>query len=81
MSRKSGSKSAKDSSRPAKRINGKPTQSKDITRILQEGTTVQSAFNRAVRQALLAHKRAGVPIAVGQNGKVVWIPPDEIEVG
>ena len=41
---------------------------------------VQEVFGRAVRHALLAHKRAGNPIAVWKNGKVVIVPPEEIEV-
>lgn len=38
-----------------------------------------SAAQRAVRAALLEHKRAGNPIAVWEDGKVVLIPPDKIE--
>ena len=32
----------------------------------------------AVREAVLAHKRAGNPIAEWRDGRVVWIPPEEI---
>jgi hypothetical protein len=41
---------------------------------------VEAAVQAAVRDALAAHKRAGNPIAVWENGQVVWIPPDEIVV-
>jgi hypothetical protein len=34
----------------------------------------------AVRNALLDHKRTGDPIVVWRDGKVVWIPADEIVV-
>jgi hypothetical protein len=34
----------------------------------------------AVRDALIRHKQTGHPIATWQNGKVVWIPPEEIVI-
>jgi hypothetical protein len=51
---------------PAERIN-------DHLRILD-------ALRQAVREALLNHKRAGNPVAVWQNERVVWVPADEIPV-
>lgn len=33
-----------------------------------------------VREALLQHKRAGNPIAVWEDGRVVWILAEEIVV-
>lgn len=36
------------------------------------------AIARAVREAVLAHKRAGNPIAVWRDGQVVWLQPEEI---
>lgn len=39
---------------------------------------ITPAFKKAVREALLRHKRAGVPIAVSIDGKVVIVQPDEI---
>lgn len=41
---------------------------------------VQRALNRAVRQALIMHKKLGNPIAVWENGKVVIVPPEEIVI-
>jgi len=52
---------------PAERAN-------DIPRILQ-------ALRQAVREALLDHKRAGNPVAIWRDGRVVWIPPEEIPEG
>lgn len=37
-------------------------------------------FTVAVREALLDHKRAGNPVAVWRDGKVVIVPPEEIAV-
>lgn len=45
-------------------------QAEAIELILQEG----------VRQALLIHKRLGNPIAICRDGKVVIIPPEEIDI-
>jgi len=43
----------------------------DIPRMLK-------ALRTAVGEALLRHKQAGNPVAVWRNGRVVWIPPEEI---
>lgn len=43
----------------------------DIPRILR-------ALRQAVQEALQRHKRAGNPVAVWRDGRVVWIPPEEI---
>lgn len=37
-------------------------------------------MRRAVREALLRHKLLGNPVAVWRDGRVVWIPPEEIPV-
>jgi hypothetical protein len=41
---------------------------------------IEKAAARASRQALIAHKREGVPIAVWRENQVVWVPADEIEI-
>lgn len=41
---------------------------------------VERVLGRAIRQALLMHERAGNPVAGCRDGKVVIIPPEEIEV-
>ena len=46
------------------------THSKEIEEILY----------RAVQDALWRHKQLGQSIAVSRNGKVVIIPPEEIQV-
>ena len=46
---------------------------KDIPRILR-------ALRRAVREALAQHKLDGNPVAVWQDGRVVWIQPEDIPV-
>lgn len=51
---------------PADRVNDVPR----ITRALQQ----------AVREALWQHKIAGDPIVVWRDGRVEWVPPDQIPV-
>ena len=41
---------------------------------------VSRALHQAVQEALLRHKQAGHPVCVWREGKVVWIPPEEIPV-
>jgi hypothetical protein len=40
---------------------------------------IREVFRRAVQQAVLEHKRAGNPIAVSENGEVIWIEPEQIK--
>jgi len=40
----------------------------------------EEALKEAVADAIVAHRRAGVPIVVWRNGKVVKVPVDQIEI-
>lgn len=42
------------------------------------GDQIDEACKRAVREALLKHKRAGNPVAVVRNGKTILLQPNEI---
>jgi hypothetical protein len=53
---------------------------KDIGKIFAEGTEIDEAIRRAVREAVLMHKQAGNPIFAMKNGKMVWIQPEEIDL-
>ena len=41
---------------------------------------INRAYERAVREALLMHKRAGNPVPIERDGKLVWLQPEDIEV-
>ena len=56
------------------------TAKKDIGKLLDDREGMDRALARAVRQAVLQHKRAGNPVAVWRDGKVVWVNPVEIEL-
>ncbi|MFA5508103.1 MAG: hypothetical protein WC314_22165 [Vulcanimicrobiota bacterium] len=47
---------------------------------LQDHDWVTAAIQRGARQALIKHKAMGVPIAIWREGKVVLVPPEEIEI-
>jgi hypothetical protein len=53
---------------------------KDIDKLFADREGITRALTKAVRQALLQHKRAGNPVATWKEGKVVWIEADEIEI-
>lgn len=45
-----------------------------------QGEPVTEVLRRAVRHALLEHKRAGNTVAAWEDGRVVLLPPEEIQV-
>ncbi len=46
--------------------------------MLADADAVDAAIRESVREALLMHKRLGNPVASYENGRVVWIPADQI---
>ena len=42
-----------------------------------QGAAIDLAIKRAVREALLMHGRAGNPVAVWREDRVVWLEADE----
>jgi hypothetical protein len=51
-----------------------------IKLIMRDREKISKALAQGVQNALLKHKQAGNPVAVWREGKVVWIPPEEIPV-
>jgi hypothetical protein len=45
---------------------------------LADQAAITAAIQRAVWEAILAHARAGNPVAGWKDGKVVWVQPEEI---
>lgn len=53
----------------------------EIDAAMQQDHLLEQAGQRAVRHALLDHKRTGDPIVVAdESGNIVWIPADQIEI-
>lgn len=53
---------------------------KDIHDLFLEGTPIDKALRQGVRDALIRHKKLGNSIVVWRDGKIVHIPPDEIQL-
>lgn len=52
---------------------------KDPDRILRtEGDVIDAALRRGVREALLRHKERNNPVVIERNGKIVWVPAEEL---
>lgn len=41
---------------------------------------IQRALRAAVRDALIRHKQAGLPIVIWRDGAIVWVPAEEIVI-
>lgn len=50
------------------------------TELLSTMKAVEKAFQRAVREALIEHKRAGRAVADCTGGQVKWIPAEQIVI-
>jgi hypothetical protein len=51
-----------------------------IDELFADGKEIDRAMRESVREALILHKKLGLPIAEWRDGKVVWTPPEEIDV-
>jgi len=56
-------------------------RTKNISELFDDGAAIAQAMNAAVRDAVLQHKQKGLPLVVWRDGQVVWIPPDEVDLG
>ena len=50
-----------------------------IEEILADTPLIEAALARGVREALVRHLQAGQPVAEWQDGKTVWLGPEEIK--
>jgi hypothetical protein len=41
---------------------------------------IEDAIRRATQRVVWEHKQLGYPICAWRDGRVVWIPPEEIDV-
>lgn len=52
---------------------------KDPNRIfIEEGHLIDEALRKGVRDALLRHKEHGNPVVIERDGKIVWVPAEEL---
>lgn len=75
-------KSMKSSMRRSAEGSGAPaTRAERDRRILERmatGDEIDRALQRAVREALIRHKKLGESVAVWHDGRAVVLPPEEI---
>ncbi len=59
----------------------KAEAAKDLNRIFVEnGQLIDEALRQGVKDALLRHKKEGLPVVIYRDGKTVWVPPEELGV-
>lgn len=52
---------------------------KNVTRIfLEDGHLIDEALKQGVRDAMLRHKAAGLPVVIYRDGKTVWVMPQDL---
>jgi hypothetical protein len=49
-----------------------------VYELLKNTAAMDAAVDRAAREAVLEHARAGCPVATWCDGQVVWVQPAEI---
>ena len=53
----------------------------DVHRIFVEaGELIDKALQQGVRDAVLRHKRDGLPMVIYREGKAVWIKPEDLSL-
>lgn len=57
-----------------------PERKTDLTLLLRDEKRIGEALRRAVREALLVHKKLGHSIVVWKDDRVVILPPERIAV-
>lgn len=52
---------------------------KDISRIfVEDRRLIDQALKQGVRDAMLRHKKAGLPVVIYRDGKAVWVMPQDL---
>ncbi len=57
----------------------RPDRGKALEALLQDDTLIGDALRTAAREAVREHKEEGLPLAMWRDGKVVWVPAEELE--
>jgi hypothetical protein len=57
-----------------------PYDPETLNQMLADTDVIEAAIRESVRDALIRHKRAGHPVVSWEDGRVVWIPADQIVV-
>jgi hypothetical protein len=57
-----------------------PRSASDIDTVMQDDKAVNQAFVTAYRRTVLRHRHLGLPLVVWQDGRVVEVSADDIEL-
>lgn len=53
---------------------------KDISRIMvEDGDLILEALKQGVREAMIRHKKDGLPVVIERDGKIEWVMPEDLE--
>jgi len=57
----------------------RPDEPKDIDRIFREDRRrIDEALEQGVREAMLRHKKDGLPVVIYRDGKTVEVKPEDL---
>ena len=52
---------------------------KDVHRIfVEDGHRIEEALKQGVRDAVIRHKKDGLPVVIRRNGKIEWVKPEDL---
>ncbi|GAB4289202.1 MAG: hypothetical protein Fur0025_23610 [Oscillatoriaceae cyanobacterium] len=51
-----------------------------IDEVFAQGVLIDQAIKQAIDKAVWEHQQVGNPVAAWRDGKVVWIPPEELKI-
>ena len=51
---------------------------RSLAEMLEDDELMTEAIRQGVHEELLSHARAGNSVPVSENGKIVWLSPEEI---
>jgi hypothetical protein len=51
---------------------------RSISEMIDDDDLMTEAIRRGIREALLSHARAGNSVPISENGKIVWLSPEDI---
>lgn len=61
-------------------MNESHSEDEEISKFFKDSKRVTAALQSGIQAALLRHKKLGNPICVSRDGKIIWIPPEEIVI-
>jgi hypothetical protein len=46
--------------------------------MLEDRGLILKALQKGIDEAMIRHKRVGLPIVIERNGKIVWVMPEDL---